>query len=448
VKKINKKGNSSPNVIFLLLDALTADRLHLYGNNNEFHPALDDFSKDAVTFKKCISQASTTLLSVPSILTSVYPSSVIKFEDNWLTDDGKLKPVTVNPAIPTLQEFLRNDGYETGAVVANSYLRTAMPDIMRGFDYIYYENKSHGNSAKKINKKTFKCINKFKGGRFFLYTHYMDLHSPYAPPLRYLKHLPKDFRRTWPARIWKKKFSKHMTRKWDRRLSLPPEDIELMFELYMGELRYLDEQIGELMNDLKRRSLYDNSLIVIASDHGEAFGEHELYGHGKFEYREFVHVPLLIKFPRQEFAGKIMCSQVRNIDILPTILDYLEIEGNDQIEGVSLLPFIRGNEPAEDLEAFTEGFYIRWIKYALRKNGYFIYLDRQNEEEVVEIYDTARDWSEKNDASREIDKDIFQNLYDSIESYIGKRSDFNAGSYDEIMLEKEQVKRLQSLGYL
>ncbi|MBU4149065.1 MAG: sulfatase-like hydrolase/transferase, partial [Candidatus Omnitrophica bacterium] len=177
---------------------------------------------------------------------------------------------------------------------------------------------------------------------FFIWIHYNDPHVPYKPPVPYNKLYVRD------------KFYNP-----DKKVNLvdniygwggisPKANIEDIRELdyyiaqYDGEIRYTDFWIGRLMDYLKAKGFYDDSVIVISADHGEAFGEHNLYcEHANTLYDELIRVPLIIRFPGAAFKDKRVKRQVRSIDLMPTILNYSNLKIPQHLDGESLLPLLR-----------------------------------------------------------------------------------------------------------
>ena len=168
---------------------------------------------------------------------------------------------------------------------------------------------------------------------FFLFVHYMEPHAPYSPPPEY-------------ARLYSQEEASPAARSAARnpyaamagKVDLSEEDLELLRAWYDGEIRYVDDQIGELLGEFERRGLLDDTLVILTSDHGENFGEHGLMGHQFCLYETLIHVPLIVRYPRLFRAGEKRKDPVQLTDLYPTILETAGAvaENGDDIQGRSL----------------------------------------------------------------------------------------------------------------
>ena len=314
-----------PNVIFICIDALRADHLGIYGYERDTSPSMDQLAKSGVVFTNVTSQSSWTKTSTATFLTSNYEMlSRVKSEEDKV-------PLTVN----TLAEILKNDGYATGAIIANPWL---LPQFAfdQGFDY-YNSSYVADETRRRIKVEDItKYIDKNKNKKFFLYLHFMDVHNPYHPPAPY-------------NRMFAEETGKFVYRNGPMKIN--KEDFDKTMGLYDGEIRSLDEKINNIIMYLKEQKLFNNTLIVINSDHGDEFMEHGGMGHGTTLYQELLHVPLIIVHKgNSDIKESVINSKVRNIDIFPTILDILDISPVADIDGISLLPLIKGDKGFASLD--------------------------------------------------------------------------------------------------
>jgi len=328
------------NVIVILVDALRADHLGRYGYDRETTPALDSFSGAGVTFLGARSQSSWTKPSIPSLFTALYPSHHGVFEGSSKDTEGHITSDLLSDSLTTMAEVFRENGYSTAAFVHNAQLKGFL-GFSQGFDT--YQDGA-GN-AEEINRSFGAWLEGNGDQPFFVYLHYLDVHWPYQPPEPY-----ETMFGTYPSAI------DFNTEEWkslrDRinqgEVTLSDNDIAKMIALYDGELRYLDDRLGELFSSLKERGLFDKTLIVVTADHGEEFLEHGRIGHGQALHDELLRIPLLIKFPGGRWAGREIDYPAESVDILPTLTDYLGWETIARSDGQSLIPVIASDEDGRD----------------------------------------------------------------------------------------------------
>ncbi len=372
--------NDSPNVMILSIDCLRADHLSLYGYNRKTTPNIDEFSKDAVVFTQAISQSTWTQTSMASLFTSLYPyqHGVDKIEEA----NGNIVSGVLNEEETTLAEVLFRNGFLTMAWTKGNHMKSSM-----GFAQGFMEYNDNLGLIEKINKSFTKWVSKTgKHYNFLAYLHYNDLHDPYRPKAPYdtMYGVYSDVYSGIDFSNWTKS-RKEILRKLTRK------DVDQLVAYYDGLLTYTDSHIGLLLDELKRAGLYDDTLIIITSDHGDGFMEHGYLGHSKAPYEELIRVPLIIKFPNSRYGGEIVKSQVRLIDVMPTILDYLGIRVDHSLAGFSLLNLLSA-DGKEDGEIDFPGYAYseRGDTLAIRTEKFkYIYFQRNEKKE--EFYDLVTD---------------------------------------------------------
>ena len=266
--------------------------------------------------------------------------------------------------------------------------------------------------------------------QFFTYLHYIDLHRPYLP------EPPFDTRFGVYRKIDSGKY-----RDWQATLvkpipNLDKSDLLQLAASYDGLIAMIDQEIGNLFEELKTLGLYDNSLIIVTSDHGEAFFEHGFLAHSNTPYEELIRVPLIIKFPSSQFKGSIIDRQVRHIDLLPTLLDYLGKKSSSS-SGASLLRLLEdpsANFPQTAVSEFEETIALR------SQNSKYI---RFNDAKA-EFYDLIHDPDEKRNLmnSTQTETDNFRKIAEKI-VFLRTR---NVGK--EVTVDEKTVEELKALGYL
>jgi choline-sulfatase len=295
-----------PDVYLVTIDTLRADHVHCYGYERIQTPALDGLAEHGIRFAQAFTPSPITNTSHTSILTGLLPSA------HGVTDFAR--PLV--PTHPTWAEFLKKSGYQTaafiGAVILDS--KALAPGLDRGFDF--YDNFPEHPQTKsrwgRVERRGLEVVQRAEAwrdahprGPHFVWIHLYDPHDPYEPPPLYSK-LYKD-------------------------------------RLYDGEIAYADSALANFVEHLKKHGWYENSLIIVVGDHGEGLGEHHEQTHGIFLYDSTLHVPLIIKLPTRS-SGSVIQSQVRTIDLLPTVLDLLNISRPERLDGESLKPYFTGTE--------------------------------------------------------------------------------------------------------
>lgn len=341
---------SRPNIVFLTIDALRADHVSCYGYERETTPILDGFAEDGVRFSHAFSPSSHTREAIPAMLTGRYPDTCID--------------ASYSLNATSIAEWLSDTGYATGAFHSNPYISRAF-GFDTGFDtfdddlhlsnhkFIALAQRAldklrnrHYADAETITNRARSFLNSTTTP-FFLWVHYMDPHGPYCPPDAYqaLYHGESvDQKRA--SRLYKRAAVSDPA-------SITEVERQEMLDLYDGEIRYTDDQIGVLLNELRELNAYNESLILISSDHGDAFGEHAYFGHPRRLDQELLHIPLLLQAPDIE-ARKIR-TPVSTLDIVPTIMDSVhsgDTGDGSELPGKSL--FTQAEEPEQNRVVYSQ----------------------------------------------------------------------------------------------
>jgi len=289
--------DNAVNIFLIVVDALRSDHLGCYGYQRETSPEIDTIAREGVRFNKALSQSSWTKPAVASLLTSTYPEvhGVKRIGDVLAYQDTSL------PAI------LRQNGYITGCIQTNPFL-TAQSGFHEGFDYsLELRDQSPGvykTPVREAVKAACNWLDHFGKQAFFLYLHLLDAHNPYAPPEPF------------------------------RRFGSEEQD------LFDGEIGSIDFHIGLIRDYLCQKKIREKTIVVITADHGEEFQEHGQRYHAKHLYEEVLRVPLIISLPTLLPSGLSIATQVRSIDIVPTLLEILGFAPFENHQGESLVPLL------------------------------------------------------------------------------------------------------------
>ncbi|MCK4736579.1 MAG: sulfatase-like hydrolase/transferase [Methanophagales archaeon] len=341
-------------IILILIDTLRADHLGCYGYKRNTSPNIDTFAKEGLIFKWPFAPISYTVPSITSLFTGKYPS-------NHCTMFSNGAPVKSIETDPFLTDILGSEGYETAAFVSSLVIgKVRKVAITSGFKTYNDEMTAHElnrlteliRSGDRTNEAVFKWLEKNYNTNFFSFIHYFDPHGPYVNPKPYDELFVNDDYYGEPEFINKivpedkaiggipEYQVLSPKRDEDENLIDFEKDINYYIAQYDGGIRYCDEQIGNLFNKLRELGIYDDCLIILTSDHGEALGENNVYFyHGLTVTMDQIHVPLILK-PHTNWHPNtnLISAPVSLVDLMPTILDLIGYDFSElDIDGVSIL---------------------------------------------------------------------------------------------------------------
>lgn len=336
-------------IILIVVDTLRADHLHCYGYKYETSPNIDKLAREGVVFFKAYANGIPTTPAFTTIFTGLHSMT-----HKVISHGGD---ETLPPGIPLLAEILRENGFRTCAV---DNLFTIKPYFAKGYEfYINPQGQSpHFVRAEEINFQAIKWLKEHRDEDFFLFLHYWDPHSPYLPPEKYKftfyrgeDPFASDDRSMEPA---KKQIAYPFFKKWHYDLLGNPSDANYIIAQYDGEIRYVDDAIGEILETLTVYGIEEDTLLILTSDHGENMTEHNFFFDHQGLYEPVIHIPLIMRFGGK-FSPKRIEEIVQHIDITPTVLDIFNIKVNLRFDGKTLLPLLRGEtEMVHEVVVSTE----------------------------------------------------------------------------------------------
>jgi arylsulfatase A-like enzyme/Tfp pilus assembly protein PilF len=395
-----------PNVVIITIDTLRADHLGCYGYKNIKTPNIDALASDSIRFEHAFTAVPVTLPSHSSIFTGTYPmlSGMHDFSANKLS-----------PTQPTLASVLKDNGYATAAVIASAVLDSRF-GLNHGFDFYYdhfdFSRLEESNldemerPANVVADQALDWLSQNYQKKFLLWMHLYDPHFPYRPPAPYAQE-----------------YASHP---------------------YDGEIAFADSQVGRLIQFLKDKRLYDNTIIVLSGDHGESLGEHGEQTHGFFIYNSTLHVPLIIRTPNGK-TEKLVSAYASLTDIMPTVLNALGIAVPAQVQGQNLLPIMSGKPEDAQRNLYAESFlpriHFNWSELRGVENARYHFIDAPK----PELYDLSKDPGENNNLLSE-KKAVGDEMRAKLATLIRQ---YSAGPEmaEKTGLDPALMERLKSLGY-
>jgi arylsulfatase A-like enzyme len=449
-----------PNVIIITIDALRQDRVGSYNVGYIETPNLDRFATKAVRFEQTRFPGSWTVPSMYSMLSSRYPSA-----------HGAGMRKAANPRIIMLAEILKSHGYTTEAYVANLTLYGGI-GFNRGFDrYVDYHDVSFlkafeettvyrfiyrlmpvvqkgilsplfgfkpADSTKWLTGAVLDSLERNRDKPFFLWAHYMDPHTPLLPPRKYVK-MDTESQIDEAITLGELRIADYDQKEKDR---------EKLVVLYEAEVRYVDDMFGRILAKIENEGFYEDTVIIVTSDHGEEFFEHGAYGHARTHYYEVAALPLLIYVPG--LKPGVTNYPASLVDLMPTILDYVGACESSDAFGESLKPILDGNrEPSKMKFLFTDRLgdrdpsmkSIYYYPFTLIRTGYDNYTY-----EMVDV----RIGKGPGDIVTNPDPEIFNLLRDELDRFAREMEKETAefGSENDIEFDDDRTKKLKELGYI
>jgi arylsulfatase A-like enzyme/Tfp pilus assembly protein PilF len=400
-------GKAAPwNVLFITLDTTRADHLGAYGYPTARTPNLDRLAAAGVVFENACASVPLTLPSHASLFTGRYPIATnVRNNGNYFLPAGET----------TLAEVLGERGYDTRAVVS-AFVLLSKFGVNQGFalyddsldTHEMIRNYRSEVPAAMVFEKFSAWLDESDGRPFLYWLHFYDPHTPYRPPQEYAKLFPAG-----------------------------------PMGQYDGEIAYTDAWVGRVISSLRERGLLERTMVIVAGDHGEAFGEHAEQGHGIFCYEETLRVPLIVHAPGRFKPGRV-AARVGLVDVMPTVLEALGAAVPPAIQGASFLPALKGRSGEEERAYYFESLYgleeMNWAPLTgLLHRGYkYVSLpDAELYDLVADRRETQNLFLRKNIFARDMDRRLAAFVAGHSRKGDARRA-LSAG-------DKEQ---LQALGYI
>jgi len=435
--------SSGPNIVLILIDCLRADHIGSSGYKHDTTPYLDRLSKNSVVFKETFSSSPWTKPSVASLFTSLHPNVHTAISSQQ----------TLPLPLTTLAEVLKKNGYATYFFNGGNEFCGDEFNFNQGFDtYMGRKACDSKYSAEELTEIVLDQLPLNEKNKFFAYIHYMDLHLPYHQNRYNTLFAPPESGRFPPNQP--QKISGDNIRELTYSDKLAPEDKASIVSLYDGQIRYVDENIERIISAFRKKKLFQNTIFIVTSDHGEEFWDHAGFEHGQSLYNELLRIPFIISIPG--VAPTEIKTRVRLIDIFPTLMDILGISpDNLNLQGCTLMPLVKGDLES-DSPVFSGATLYHRERFSLIKNNLKIIYNtddrkdkwdhdpRERAEAWFEVYDLEENPLEKPDSQIQ-DPKIISALKEDLEMFISLPPFAKA---NKITINRELSNQLRSLGYL
>jgi arylsulfatase A-like enzyme len=418
-------------VILITVDTLRQDALSVYGSSTPT-PNMDGLARDAVVFRRAYVVAPWTIPSLASVLTGLSPKVHRTVNLESRLPDG----------VTTLAEYMGGAGYRTAALGVNDLL-TPVANLGQGFHRYEFRPRSTG----ELTREAVQWLRENREEEFFLWVHYLDPHASYQPPVPLLPAGDP------PERIGVAFEAIQAVRRAE--FVPTPAEREWIRKLYEAEVRYVDRSLGELFGALKEMELYQGSLIILTSDHGEEFWEHGSVGHGHTLYEELLRVPLIIKLPAPAAAAEVEIPAALPA-LLPTILDLCQVAyDKDGLSFGSLAPLWQSDgEAVEPEPIFGEralGPYVNYEMHSVVLGDHKYIWSAWPDRTRQELYDLARDPGEKKSVAEATPERVAR-LRELLDADADRTQELlvalKLGSPSLREIPEELKEQLKALGYL
>lgn len=432
----SRPGSQGGDVVVIVTDTLRADALRSYGGDSTTTPFLDGLVRESVVFDLALAQAPWTVPSMASLMSGLFPSTLDASGASW---DGYEELYRFPPGVARLAQRYQQAGYHTAGFVKNAFLGEAS-GFAEGFDIYQHvsgdpaEEESGAQLARAVTRWAKVFAERRRAGEtqpFFLYVHFMEPHSRYMPPRRFVPPETRSYQGPFDGK-------ERTVTKFRKEGGVPTdEDNAFLWALYSGEVDYLDHVLARMEREFSQLGLWsEQTALVFTADHGEQFGEHGEYFHHNLQI-ENLHVPLLIRHPALA-PGRVEMP-VRVIDVAPTLIELTGLAPLEHADGRSLLPAMRRDaQPAlPAVSEYQKSQRITELPYALIVTP-----------DGVSLYDLERDPKETRDLAAE-QPAVVARLRARLDEHLQReRLVLNAPEGAPVPIDPDTRRALEAIGYV
>jgi arylsulfatase A-like enzyme len=390
------------NIVFVSFDALQAGHVGFLGYDRDVAPNLDAFAEKSHSFSRACSVASWTVPASMTWFTGVFPSEhrmTNKFAV-WNDEEQKLANLReLSPGLLTLADILKANGYVTGGFTGNAGVSGGF-GYEQGFDVYYYPKNTFGKMEGSI-PRALEWLKKNRKKKFFLFLHGYDVHGQSTPTDGFdYRYVDKNYDYKFTGAELEQEVLREEGLE-NGQLTLRDEDVQFWRDVYDEKINRTDKRFGQFLKEFDKLGLGDKTLFVLTSDHGTELYEHRRFDHGFTLYDELIHVPLIVRLPGQT-KGRVISDRVSSIDVMPTILDLLDVRMSDkateQLRGKSLVPALNGQPVKRDVISETNYRDYTFKRSIITPDGWKLIYTLETKSR--ELYNLNDDPGEKNDLAK------------------------------------------------
>lgn len=388
------------NILLITIDTIRPDRLSCYSSQYLKTPRIEDLAEKGAVFEKAFAHNPSTLPSHTNILLGTTPLF------HGVHDNSKFR---VKEEYLTLAEYLKDKGYSTGAFIG-AFPLDSLFGLSQGFD-VYDDSYPSGSSymftlperkAEKVIHPAVDWIEK-QSSKWFSWIHLWDPHTVYSPPEPFRSRFKDD--------------------------------------PYSGEVAYVDFELGQLFDFLEEEGLFKNTFVILTGDHGEALGEHGELTHNYFAYNSTLWVPLIMAGPGLD-SGRI-AEYVSHVDIFPTICDLLNTEKPSFLQGISLLPLIKGKK-IKERSIYFESLAPFYNMGCAPLRGFIKDRKKYFDSPLPELYDLEKDFNEEKNLIHRVKLQKYKQQLNELMDMLSSPQKRRISS----RVERKTLNKLRSLGYI
>ena len=405
------------NVVLLVSDALGAEHLGCYGYHHPTSPNIDRLAAEGTLYEHYFCAGLPTQPSFTTLLTGQHP-----IEHGVVSHGGSHDLAANQPMLP--MAFLKS-GYATCAL--DNLMRERLW-FGRGFEYVIDPSQrrilSLGVTCEELNHRAIPWIHQHKDEPFFLFIHYWDTHTPYAPPEKYrglfYEGDPVDPSNRSLDNFWKHPFGKLARETWLKTARGVATDSAYVTALYDQEIRHVDDGIGALVQAIDDAGLRENTLVAITGDHGESMTEHGIFYEHHGLYEQVLHIPLILRMPGRVNSGLRRSEMLQHHDLAPTLLAAAGLKAPRSMSGLNFWSTATAPEPGPSREEIFACESTLQSKWCLRTRDHKFILSREPDvygTPLRELYDLRHDPHESHNLVDQL-PELAKELEDRLEAWI------------------------------
>lgn len=426
-----------PDILLVTIDTLRADHLGCYGYFRETSPNIDALAAESLLFERAYAPQATTLPSHTTLFTGVYPHEHGVLAN--IKHGGAL--FVPAPGLRTLAQGLAERGYRTAGIVSAAAVSRAS-GIAAGFEH-FRQPEGHSRTAGETMEEVLPWLETLgEDETFFLWVHFWDPHKPYGAPEGHRHIFPRD--EALFEMLDARGIERAVLEEGGRWRRLPG-----VINRYDEEILYADGQVGRLLAALRERGRYEETLIVLAGDHGEGLGQHGERGHGCV-HEEQLHVPLLVRIPGR--APERLETPLSLADLLPTLLGQLPgLELDELAAQSSGRDRLHPDEEEPSLMAQRtprEGPGLHPFAYVLIRSDWKLYHEPGGAERLFDLRNDPLETTDRAAGHPEIVREMREELTGRLRRQIARGRELRGDAPEERLADPELVEQLRALGYL